>query len=87
MVVGRKFRGSYDRCLKQYVSDRLRSPESIDTKRLFITHSGVSQETVEAVREQVASIIGFDEILIVRAGCSITSHCGENTLGLLFINK
>lgn len=87
MVVGRKFRGSYDRCLKQYVSDRLRNPEAIVTKRLFLTHSGVSQETLDSVREQVASLISFDEILEVRAGCSITSHCGENTLGLLFINK
>jgi len=87
MVVDKKFRGSYERCLKQYVADRLRDPASIDSKRLFITHSGVSPETVEAVRSQVAAVMAFDEILVVRAGCSITSHCGENTLGLLFINK
>ena len=87
MVVGRKFRGSYDRCLKQYISDRLRTPEAINPKRLFITHSGVSGDIIESVRQQVAALIDFEEVLIVRAGCSITSHCGENTLGLLFINK
>jgi len=87
MVVGKKFRGSYERCLKQYIADRLSAPDVISAKRLFITHSGVSPETVEFVRAQVASIMDFEDILIVRAGCSITTHCGENTLGLLFINR
>lgn len=87
MVVGRKFRGSFDRCLKQYVADRLRAPESIDSKRLIIAHSGVSDAVIDAVKTQVADIMAFEEVSIVRAGCTITSHCGENTLGLLFLNR
>ena len=87
MIVGKKFRGSYERCLKQYVADRLRHPDAVRTKRLFITHSGVSEENIAAVRQQIETIMSFDEIIVARAGCSITSHCGENTLGLLFLNK
>ena len=87
MIVGKKFRGAYERCLKQYVADRLRNPESVDAKRVFITHTGVAPALVAAVRAQVCSLKDFDEVLEVRAGCSITSHCGENTLGVLFIRK
>ena len=87
MIVGRKFRGTYSRCLKQYVDDRLRDPDAVDAKRIFITHTGVSREDFELTRAAVLSHMQFGEILEVRAGCSITSHCGQGTLGILFIRK
>jgi len=30
---------------------------------------------------------GFETIYETTAGATITSHCGENTLGILFLNK
>ena len=87
MVVGKKFRGTYERCLKQYVDDRLRSPDAVNAKRIFITHTGVTREQYELTKAQVLSHLSFQEILEVRAGCSITSHCGQGTLGILFIRK
>ena len=84
MIVGRKFRGAYSRCLKQYVEDRLREPDRVDGKRIFITHTGVSREDFELVKAEVLARKPFREVIEVRAGCSITSHCGENTLGILF---
>lgn len=87
MIVGKKYRGSYERCLKQYVADRLKNPDAIRAKRVFVTHTGVAPETVKQVIEQVKSLKQFDEVMEVRAGCSITSHCGQNTLGVLFIKE
>ena len=87
MIVGKKFRGTYDRCLKQYVDDRLRSPEAVDGTRIFITHTGVTPAQAELVRQQILTHMPFGEILEVRAGCSITSHCGQGTLGILFMRK
>lgn len=87
MIVGKKFRGNYERCLKQYVADRMRNPETICGKRVFIAHTGVAPEMVKQVVTQVESIKHFDEVLEVSAGCSITSHCGENTVGVFFIRE
>ncbi len=87
MIVGKKYRGTYARCLKQYVDDRLRNPDAVNAKRIFITHTGVSREDFELVRAEVLSRKAFDEVLEVRAGCSITSHCGQGTLGVLFIRN
>ena len=87
MIVGKKFRGPYSRCLKQYVDDRLRDPDAVDGKRIFITHTGVSREDFELTRDAVLARKAFDEVMEVRAGCSITSHCGQGTLGILFIRK
>ena len=87
MAVGKKYRGSYSRCLKQYVEDRLADPDAVDGKRVFITHTGVSREDFELARAAVLARKPFDEVLEVRAGCSITSHCGQGTLGVLFVRK
>ena len=49
------------------------------------THSSCEPDVVERVKAQVESLFGFDEILETTAGCVVTSHCGKNTLGVLFI--
>lgn len=87
MGVGKKYRGSLDKALQQYVQDQLKDRTDIRTNRVFITHSGISEERIAAVRAAVEEYQTFDEIFITRAGCTISSHCGPNTLGVLFMTK
>ena len=87
MGVAKKYRGNYNRCLDMYVKDRLTADANIDTSRIFITHSGVDQATIDQVRAAVEGCMKFDEILIPRAGCTISSHCGDGTLGILYMHK
>lgn len=83
----KKYIGKMSRCLKNYVNDLADEYKKYDKTRCFITHSGSAPELVAAVREQVESLFTFDEILITVAGSIITSHCGKNTLGVLFISE
>ena len=87
MQVGKKYRGAYDKCVDQYVRDRLAHPENLDLSRIFITHSGVSDSALEAARRAVEDCAHFQEILVTRAGCTVSSHCGPGTLGVLFLRK
>lgn len=87
MAVGKKYRGSLDKCLQEYVGDRLNGREDIDTTRIFITHSGISEERIQLVKAEIEKHMSFDEVLITRAGCTISAHCGPNTLGILFVRK
>lgn len=87
MGVGKKYRGSMEKCLIQYVRDRLAGREDVDTKRIFITHSGVTPELIEKVRAEVLKHQNFEEVLVTRAGSTISSHCGPGTLGILFFAK
>ena len=57
------------------------------TRRAFITHSGISEERIALVRSLVEKYASFEEIYVTRAGCTISSHCGPNTLGVLFLEK
>ena len=87
MGVGKKYRGKYDKVLLQYMEDTLGKYDDIDTDRVFITHAGANQEYVDAVYEAVKAKNIFKEIHITRASCTISSHCGPNTLGVLFMTK
>jgi fatty acid-binding protein DegV len=55
--------------------------------RVFITHSGCSAELVDEVRAYLNSLGVFEEVLETRAGGVISSHCGPNTLGVLYYEK
>lgn len=87
MGVGAKYRGNLRACLRHYVRDRLTDRDDISTERIFITHSGVDDETIGEVRSLIDELIHFDEVLVTRAGCTISSHCGPGTLGILFVRK
>ena len=87
MVVGKKYRGKYDKVLLQYMEDTLAKYDDIDTDRVFITHAGAEQRYVDVVEKALKEKGLFKEVYVTRASCTISSHCGPNTLGVLFMTK
>lgn len=88
MSPGKKYRGNISRVMLSYVEERLKGRNDIDKSRIFITHTKCSDEDVKAVKQKILEICpDFKEILETTAGCTVTTHCGPNTLGILFIRK
>ena len=87
MSVGKKYRGRFADVLKKYVAEQIGDASHIDMTRVFVTHAGCDTEIYEACAEAVKAAAPFGEVQITRAGCTISSHCGRNTLGVLFIRK
>lgn len=87
LVAGKKYRGSMEKCIAQYVTDLAEKYHDYDKTRCFITHSCADESVVEVARQKVKELFTFDEVLETVAGSVITGHCGRNTLGVLFIAK
>lgn len=87
MIVGKKYRGNYAKCLAHYIKDRLEGREDIDPDTLFITCTQVSQEAHDAVLEAVHTYGHFETIYETIAGCTVSCHCGPGTLGILYVRK
>lgn len=87
MGVGKKYRGKFGDVLKTYVAERIGDGSDIDLDRVFVTHAGCDMDIVNAVVEDVKKAAPFKEVFLTRAGCTISSHCGADTLGVLFIRK
>ena len=84
MSVTKKFTGKMEVALNKYFEDLKKDLEIADKKRVFITHSGCSDSILETMHQKLSALNYFDEIHITTAGGVISSHCGPNTLGILF---
>ena len=87
MTVGKKYRGKLEKVLINYVHDQLERYSNIRNNRIFITHAGIGQKYIELVKEELERLHYFKKIYIERASCTISSHCGPGTLGILFMTE
>ena len=87
MTVGKKYRGTFSVSLERYIGDQLSDVSEIDSNRVFVTHAGCDKRVVDACVKQVKKLGLFKEIIVTRAGCAVSSHCGRNTLGIIFIRN
>ena len=83
----KKYIGKMSRCIRNYINDLVAEYPSYDKRRCFVTHSNADPELVELAKSMVEELFDFEEIDVTVAGSIITSHCGRNTLGVLFITK
>lgn len=83
----KKYRGSSDKCIMNYVKDMKDELLQAKNDRVFITHSGCNSEIVDEVRNFLKNLDIFLDIVETRAGSVVSSHCGPGTLGVLFISK
>lgn len=84
--VASKPMGRYRRCVAKYCQNIRNNITNPDKKRCFITHTKMDEGIAEEVMETVKSWGIFDEVLETTAGCTVTTHCGANTIGILYIN-
>ena len=87
MGVGKKYRGKFSVVLEKYIKERIGAGEDIELEHVFVTHAGCDEEIYNKCVEIVKASAPFKNIYVTRAGCTISSHCGRNTLGVLFMRK
>ena len=87
MHPGEKYRGRYEHYLKHYIADVLANDSTINFNRVFITHSPSEEGLVRFAIDTVKSYGLFREVLETMAGCTVCTHCGPDTLGVLFMRK
>ena len=85
--VKKKYKGKMSVCIRQYVEDLKMMYPSYDKRRCFVTHSCADADLVEYAKARVKELFDFEEVIETVAGSIVTSHCGRNTLGVLFITE
>ncbi len=85
MVSGKKYRGNYSHVVKSYCQDVLNEFNTPDLTEAFVTYTTADEEVIQTAVSALKDR-GFNEVHITRAGGTITSHCGEDCLGILYLN-
>ncbi|MBR2869953.1 MAG: DegV family protein [Clostridia bacterium] len=85
MIAGKKYRGNFKHVVENYCSDVLEQFNTPDLENAFVTYTTAPAEIV-AIAVNYLKDAGFKNIHVTRASGTITSHCGENCLGILYLN-
>ena len=86
MKPARKYRGKMEKVIEEYCADVLKEHANPDLSVGFVTYTSATPEMAQAAKEALKAR-GFETIYETHAGATITSHCGEHTLGILFMDK
>lgn len=85
MTVTKKYRGSIEKVVVDYIRDRLTDRTDIDTRRAILVDTCPDDALACLVREAVKGC--FEEVVETKAGCTIFCHSGNNTLGIVLLRK
>lgn len=81
----KKYRGKIENVVENYCADTLSEFNSPNLDVAFVTYTSATEGMVENAKKALTDK-GFKTIYETKAGGTITSHCGEHTLGILYIN-
>lgn len=87
MSVVKKYRGSYEKCLYSYIKDRLENRDNIEKDMMFLNWTEIEDNCYHTVRDAIDTMGGFGHVYESIAGCTISCHCGPDTLGTAFVRK
>ena len=87
LEVFKKYRGKIEQVYRQYITEMLEN-KKIRPGHVFITESGeVDPSVIKELTALVYELSGCREVHHTLAGCTVSSHCGPGTLGVLFIEE
>lgn len=87
IIVKKHYRGNFKRCLNNYLLDIKNECPNYNNRRVFITHSLCVKDIVDQVVDFVKTHFNFKEIILGQTGSVISTHCGEGTIGIVFLNN
>lgn len=85
MILGQKLMGKREKALNTMLNNVIKDKDIIDPDRVIVTHS-ISDDS-DYLKTELSKNINVKEIIVTQAGCVISSHCGPNTIGILYIEK
>lgn len=87
MVVGKKYRGPYEKCMRELIDDRLHDANGIDSRCLILSHTVTDAALLERTLQYIREKDIFERIVALPAGAAVSCHCGPNTFGLFCMKK
>lgn len=84
--VGKKYRGTYEKCAQAYIKDILKDSKNLGSTVIIPTAS-LSPEAIAQVTSWVEEYGSFTTIIQSIAGCAISCNCGPTTIGIMTLRN
>ncbi|KJB86171.1 hypothetical protein AZ66_20340 [Paenibacillus sp. E194] len=86
MIAANKIRGKREKALEQLKQNALDHVDEMDKDIVFVTHS-LSPEDAKMIQAELQEKTGAKHVILSDCGCVISSHCGPNTIGIVYARK
>lgn len=87
LEVIKKYRGNIQKVYDKYITERL-TGRKIRPEVVFVSAEPAMDESLKAhLTELIKSLIPVEELIFTRLSCTVTSHSGPGTLGILFLDE
>ncbi|GAV10968.1 DegV family protein [Paenibacillus sp. chi10] len=86
MIAANKIRGKREKALEQLKQNALDHVDEMDKDIVFVTHS-LSPEDANMIQAELQEKTGAKHVILSDCGCVISSHCGPNTIGIVYARK
>lgn len=83
----RNYRGKLTKVHPEYLREHLGDGSDIDSRRVVLVHTNLDEETIRAYCSAIRAAVPVEELYVTRAGCSISTNCGYDSIGLAFLRK
>lgn len=87
MSVTKKYRGSIEKAVADYIRERLEGRSNLDTSRIIVVDTCEDDHLAAIAREYLEQDGRFGEVVEAKVGCTVFAHCGPNVLGLAIVRK
>ncbi|MFF2910096.1 DegV family protein [Paenibacillus sp. NPDC057934] len=81
-----KVRGKKEKAVEQMLQNALADIKHMDKELLIVAHT-LAEEDAQYLKRALQQATGAQEIAVIEAGCVIGSHCGPQTVGLMYLRE
>ncbi|MCC5910270.1 MAG: DegV family protein [Clostridiaceae bacterium] len=86
ILLHKKTRGKREKMLNVLLKDIFIEKKDLDLNRMVVIHS-LAYEDGEYLKKELQETLDVKEIIFLKAGCVISSHCGPKTVGIMCLTK
>ncbi len=86
VVLGQKKRGKRKKIINHLLNSVYKTKNKINTDRIIVGHS-MNPKDCEYIKNELKNKLDIKEIIDYNAGCIISSHCGKNTVSIIYSEK
>lgn len=85
MSVTKKYRGSIEKVVADYIKERIGERTDLDTGRILLVDGCEDDHLMQIAREYLEQDGRFGEVIESKVGCTVFAHSGPNVLGIALL--
>ena len=82
---GKKYHGKFEKVIEKYCADTLLQFDNPDLSLGVVAYTTATDDIINAAVVALNNR-GFKRVIVTHAGATVTSHCGEECVGIYYIN-